>query len=235
MLDPTADQAMWLCPDCSFAWISSVASSPLRPLRRSPPSDLALHLDSIVQQVLPGAGCNHAQVPSSNCRRIKRWLHRCLHRSGNRCFISILQEMCPGGLTPLLHTVLENMRREGALTLLYSSQGVEVLLAVPSWGPCYCFLRLLVCPFSLLQYPLHNIMLPGTTYPPFIGWTNVYFLGTIYFHATGLIIWAQFFVVLFLFFQSRCFLTLPHLPHRKSWFIDPTPTPNSNLGKLSIL
>ena len=66
-------------------------------------------------------------------------------------------------------------------------------------------------------------MLPGTTYPPFIGWTNVYFLGTIYFHATGLIIWAQFFVVLFLFFQSRCFLTLPHLPHRKSWFIDPTP------------
>lgn len=71
-------------------------------------------------------------MPSSNCRRIKRWLLRYLHQSGNRCFKSILQEMCPDGLTPLLHTVLENMRREGALTLLYSPEGVEVLLAVPS-------------------------------------------------------------------------------------------------------
>ncbi len=102
----------------------------LRPLRPSPPSDLVLHLDSIVQQVLPGAGCNHAQV-SSNCRRIKRWLLRYLHRSGNRSFIATLQNMCPEGRIPILHTVLGNMRREGALTLLSISQGVEVLLAVP--------------------------------------------------------------------------------------------------------
>ena len=97
----TADQAMWLCPDCSTTWASSVAASPLRPLCVSPPSDLALHLESLVHEVLPGPGRNYVQDSSSNCRHIKQWLLRYLHRSGNRSFISTLQDMCPNGLFPI--------------------------------------------------------------------------------------------------------------------------------------
>ena len=71
---------------------------------------------------------------------------------------------------------------------------------------------------------------PGTT-PQFTSWVPSTFMLLVSLFGRS------FFVVLLLFFQSRCFLTLPHLPHRMAWLIDPTPTPNSiaNLGKLSIL
>ena len=57
---PSAEHNLSLCPDCSFACISIVASSPLRCLRPLVPSELHLHLENLAAQTQVGAGHNSA-------------------------------------------------------------------------------------------------------------------------------------------------------------------------------
>ena len=49
---PSAEHNLKFCPDCSFAWISLVASSPLRSLWPPLSSELQLHLEHLAAQTV---------------------------------------------------------------------------------------------------------------------------------------------------------------------------------------
>ena len=57
-------------------------------------------------------------------------------------------------------------------------------------GPCFCFLRLLVCPFSLLPFTLHGIILPGTLFYHSVVRQMFAYWVFICLHASRLFIWA---------------------------------------------
>eukprot|EP00435_Cladocopium_sp_Y103_P026340 s3832_g6.t1 len=117
----SAEHNFWICPDCSFAWITLVASCPLRNLRPPQSRELQLHLEQLAAQTQMGAGHNCASESILSCRRVKRWLVRYLNRTTVPVrFSSVLSEChaALGSLHSLASTfniVVENLRREGAL------------------------------------------------------------------------------------------------------------------------